>query len=121
MHPIHSIGPKTHVFGRFGLFRCCTKVDAKLSELVLLTHKFAKRRYVRKFRNEGTRSTPVDPKLMFWGVSDRFVTARKSMQSSTLAPLTNKFANRSYIGKFRNKRTCSTKLDPKRILLLHKC
>jgi hypothetical protein len=41
-HPIHSIGPTTHVLGRFGPFRYCTKVDAKMAELVLLTHKFAK-------------------------------------------------------------------------------
>jgi hypothetical protein len=57
------------------------KVDAKLAELVPLTHKFAKRSYVEKFRNERTSSTQFDPKLMFWGVSDRFVTARKSMQN----------------------------------------
>jgi hypothetical protein len=35
-HQIHSIGPKTHVLGRFGLFHYCTKVDAKLAELVPL-------------------------------------------------------------------------------------
>jgi hypothetical protein len=28
--------------GHFGPFRYCTKVDAKLAELVPLTHKFAK-------------------------------------------------------------------------------
>jgi hypothetical protein len=41
-HPIHSIGQKTHVLGHFDPFRYCTKVDAKLAELVPLTHKFAK-------------------------------------------------------------------------------
>jgi hypothetical protein len=41
-HLIHSIGPKTHVLGRFGLFRYCPKVDAKLAELAPLTQKFAK-------------------------------------------------------------------------------
>jgi hypothetical protein len=41
-HVIHSIGPKTHVLGRFGPFRYRTKVDEKLAELVPLTHKFAK-------------------------------------------------------------------------------
>jgi hypothetical protein len=73
--------PKTHVMGRFGPFRYFTKVDAKLAELVPLTHKFAKQSRVRIFRNERIRSTPLDPKLMFWDVSDHFVTARKSMQS----------------------------------------
>jgi hypothetical protein len=81
MHPIHSIGRKTHVLGCFGLFRYCTNIAAKLAELVPLMHKFAKRSRVKMFRNEWTRSTPMDPKLMFRGISDRFVTAPKSMQN----------------------------------------
>jgi hypothetical protein len=79
--PIPSIGTKTHVLGRFGPFGYCTKVDAKLAELVPLTHKFAKQSRVRIFRNERTRSTPLDLKLIFWGVSDLLVTAQKSMQN----------------------------------------
>jgi hypothetical protein len=67
--------------GRFGPFCYCTKVDAKLAELVQLSHKFAKQSRVRIFRNECTQSTPLDLKHMFWGISDRFVTARKSMQN----------------------------------------
>jgi hypothetical protein len=54
MHLIHSIGPKTHVLARFGPFSYCTKVDAKMAELVPLTHKFAKRRCVEIFRSECT-------------------------------------------------------------------
>jgi hypothetical protein len=80
-HPIHSIGPKTHVLVRFGPFCYFTKVDAKLAELAPLTYKFAKRSCVGIFRNERTWSTPLDPKLMFWGVSDRFVTSQNSMQN----------------------------------------
>jgi hypothetical protein len=95
-HRIHSIGPKTHVLGHFGLFRYCTKVDAKLAELVPLTHKFARQSCVRIFRYERTRSTLWDPKLIFWGVSDCFVAAQKSMQNW-----------------FRNEWTWSTPLDPK--------
>jgi hypothetical protein len=93
--------------GRFGLFHHCTKVDAKLdehvplrhilgafravslllesrcklAELVPLTHKFAKQGRITIFRNGRTRSIPLDPKLMFWGVSDHFDTARKSMKN----------------------------------------
>jgi hypothetical protein len=59
------------------------KVDAKLAELVPLSHKFAKQSRVGIFRNERTRSNPFDQKLLFWGVLDRFVTARKSMQNWT--------------------------------------
>jgi hypothetical protein len=51
------------------------KVDAKLTELVPLTQKFPKQSPVGIFRNERTRSTPLDPKLMFSGISDGFVTA----------------------------------------------
>jgi hypothetical protein len=80
-HWIHSIGPKTNVLGRFGPFRYCRKVDAKLAGLVPLTHKFAKRGYVGIFCNERTRSTPLDPKLMFWGISDHFITAQILMQN----------------------------------------
>jgi hypothetical protein len=62
-------------FGWFGPFRYRTKHDAELAELVPLTHKYAKQIHVRIFRNERTRSTPLDPKLMFCDVSDHFVTA----------------------------------------------
>jgi hypothetical protein len=41
-HPMHSIGPKTHVLERLGPFRYGMKVDAKLAELERLTHKSAK-------------------------------------------------------------------------------
>jgi hypothetical protein len=44
------------------------KDDDKLAELVPLTHMFAKRSF-----------TQLDPKLMFWDVSDHFVAARNSM------------------------------------------
>jgi hypothetical protein len=50
-------------------------VDEKLAELLPLSHKFAKQIRVGIFRNERTRSPPFDPKLMFWCVSGRFVTA----------------------------------------------
>jgi hypothetical protein len=49
MHLIHSIGPKTHVLGRFGPFRYYMNVDAKLAVVVPLTHKFAKQSRIRNF------------------------------------------------------------------------
>jgi hypothetical protein len=36
------LDPKLMFLGRFGPFRYCTKVDAKLAKLAPLTHKFAK-------------------------------------------------------------------------------
>jgi hypothetical protein len=81
MHLSQSIRPKTHILGFFGLFHYCTKVNAKLDELALLTHKFAKCSCVEIFPKERTRSTPLDLELMFWDVSDRFITARMLMHN----------------------------------------
>jgi len=57
-------------------FGCLAKLEAKHSELL---QKFVPQSRVGIFRNESTRSTPCDPKLMFWCVSyhlDAFVTVR---------------------------------------------
>ena len=48
-----------------GPFGCLTKLGAKRAELV---QKFVPRSRDGIFRNEHTRSTPLDPKLMFWCV-----------------------------------------------------
>ena len=47
------------------MFGCLTKLGAKRAELV---QKFVPRSRVGIFRNERTRSIPVDTKLMFWSV-----------------------------------------------------
>ena len=49
-----------------GPFGCLTKLGAKWAELV---QKFVPRSRVGIFRNEHTRSAPLDHKLMFWCVS----------------------------------------------------
>jgi hypothetical protein len=67
-HPIHPIGPQTHVLGRFEPFYYCTKVGVKQAELVQLMHKLVRQSRVGIFRNKRIQSTPLDPKLMFWGV-----------------------------------------------------
>ena len=51
-------------------FGCLAKLDAKGSELV---QKFVPRSRVGNCCNERTRSTPFDPKLMFWCVSYHLV------------------------------------------------
>src|SRR6185437_10654948 len=48
-----------------GPFGCLTKLGAKRAELV---QKFVPRSHVRIFRNERTRSTPLDPELTVWCV-----------------------------------------------------
>src|SRR4029079_19013681 len=44
------------------------KLGAKCAKLVQLMQKFVQRCLVRIFRNERSRSTPLDPKLIFWCV-----------------------------------------------------
>jgi len=62
----------TSCFGAFrtiwvhsGLFSCVTKLSAKWAKLMQM---FVPRSRVGIFRNERTRSTPLDSKLMFWCV-----------------------------------------------------
>ena len=54
------------IWVRLGPFGCLTKLGAKRAELV---QKFVPRSRIGVFRNKSTRSTPLDPKLMFWCVS----------------------------------------------------
>ena len=67
--------------------------------------KFVPRSRVGSFHNECTRSTPLDPKLMFWCIS--YYLGRKR------AELVQKFVPRTCVEIFRNERTRSTPLDPK--------
>ena len=57
-----------YYFVHLGLFGCLTKLGAKWANLV---QKFLLRSRVGIFRNERTRSTPLNPKLTFWSVSYR--------------------------------------------------
>jgi hypothetical protein len=94
-HQIHPIGPYTYVLGHFGPFRYCMNFGVKGAKLVQLMHKFMKpnraelgslmNKFVQRchagfFRNKVIRSTPLDPRLMFWGITDRSVTARFRVQ-----------------------------------------
>ena len=54
------------IWVHLGPFWCHMKLGAKRAELV---QKFVPRSRVRNFRNEPTRSTPLDPKLMFCCIS----------------------------------------------------
>jgi len=52
-----------------GTFRYCMRLCANRAELVQLMQKVVQRSGVEIFRNECTRSIPLDPNLMFWYVS----------------------------------------------------
>ena len=53
----------SYYLGAFGTVCCRKKLGAKRAELV---QKFVPRHHVVIFRNESTRTTPLDPKLTFW-------------------------------------------------------
>ena len=97
-----------------GPFGCHTKLGAKQAELV---QKFVKRSLIGIFRNERTRSNPLDLKLTFWCVSyylGAFGTVWLPYKfSAKQAELVQKFVPRSRIGMFRDEGTRSTPLDPK--------
>ena len=95
-------------------FGCLTKLGAKLAELV---QKFVPRSPVGIFRNERTRSTPLDPKRCFgafhtiWVHSGPFGCLTKL--HAQRAELVQEFVPRSRFRIFRNERTLSTPLYPK--------
>ena len=91
-----------------------TKLGAKRAELV---QKFVPRSRIGIFRNESIRSTPLDPKLMFWCVL-YYMGALGTMWLLTKlgakrAEVVQKFVARSRVGIFCNERTRSTPLDHK--------
>jgi hypothetical protein len=57
------------VWMHLGSFHYSMKLGAKRAELVQLMQKSVPQSRVRFFRNERTRSTALDPKLMFWCIS----------------------------------------------------
>ena len=57
------------IWVHLGPFRYLTKLKAKRAKLVQLMQKFVPQCLVRIFCNECLRSTPLDPKLMFWCIS----------------------------------------------------
>ena len=97
-----------------GLFGSLTKLGEKQAELV---QKFVPRSRVGIFRNERTRSTPLDPKLMFRSVSyylGAFGTVWLPYEIRCKTGRTSaKVRARSRVRIFHNKHTQSSPLDPK--------
>src|SRR6185503_15030524 len=100
--------------------RYCTNLAAKHAKLVQLMQKFRPRCLVRIFCNERSRSTLLDPKLMFWCVSFRsgaFWTVsllhETWCKSAKLVQLMQKFVQRCLVRIFCKERSRSTPFDPK--------
>jgi len=101
-----------------GPFCYCMKLAAKLTKLVQLMQKFVPRCLVRIFRNERSRSTPLDPKLRVWCVSfhlgafgTRYCT-KLAAKRAKLVQLMQKFVPRCLVRIFHNELSRSTPLDP---------
>jgi len=94
-------------------FGCLTKLGAKRFELV---QKFVARRRVGVFCYEHTRSTPLDPKHMFWSVSFHlrtFGTVRLPYKTRAKhSELVQNFVRRGRVELFNDERTRSTPLVP---------
>ena len=86
-----------------GPFGCLTKLGAKRAELV---QNVVPQSRVRIFRNERIRSTPLDPKLMFWCISyysGAFMAAwLLTKLGAKWAELVQTFVPGSRVGIFRN-------------------
>jgi hypothetical protein len=85
----------------FGPFLYCTKLGAKRAKLVQLMQKLMPRCRSRIFCNERSRSTPLDPKLMFdafvsvWVHFEPFRHCKKfSAKGAKLVQLMQKFVPR---------------------------
>ena len=115
MDPKLVFGAFRTIYVHSGPFGCHTKLCAKRAELV---QKVVPRSRVGIFPNEHSRSTPLDPKLMFccifhtiWVHSGPFGCLTKL--GAKQAELVQMFVPRSRDGIFRNERTQSTPLDTK--------
>ena len=98
----------------------CTKLAAKHAKLVQLRQKFRPWCLVRIFCNKRSRSTLLDPKLIFWCVSfhlGAFGTVsllhETWCKSTKLVQLMQKFMPWCCARIFRNKSSRSTPLDHK--------
>jgi hypothetical protein len=81
-HQIHPIVDQSQVLGHFGPFRYYMNFGVKLAKLVSLMHKIVQQSRIRISRNERTTYSSLDPKLMFWGISDRSITAEVLSKAS---------------------------------------
>jgi len=113
-------------FGALGTVWLSYKTRCKM---VVMVQKIVPRSRVGIFRNEGTRSTPLDPKKCFGAFHKILVHLGPfswlTKLTAKLAELVQKFVPRSCVRIFRNERTRCTPLYPKlmfwcvRTILVH--
>ena len=99
-------------------FRYCTKLAAKHAKLVQLMENLVPRSLVRIFVNERSRSTPLDPKLMFWSDLSVWVHLgpfRYCTKTRQTGAINAKVRATKSCRNFSQRRSRSTPLDPKLI------
>ena len=104
----------------FEQFHYSMKLGAERAKLEQLIPKFVPRRRVGIFRNERTRSTPLDPKLTFWCILyylGAWPFGLLTKLGAQRAELVQKFVPRSRVVIFHNEPTRSTPFDSKLIFL----
>ena len=105
------------IWVHLGSFRNCMKLVAKHTEQVQFLQKLVPRSHDVIFRNERTQSTPLDPKLTCWCVSNYLGASRTVWLPYETRCKTGrkvqKFVPRSRVRIFRNERTRFSHLDPK--------
>ena len=102
--------------GAFETVRYCTKLAAKHAKLVQLMQKFVPRSRVRMFHNVCFRSTPLDPKLMFWCVLSVWVHLglfRYCTKMRQTGAINAKVRATKSCRNFLQRRSQSTPSDPK--------
>jgi hypothetical protein len=88
------------------------ELRCKTCQTGALVAKFVQRSRVRIFRNEHTRSTPFEPKLMFGAF--RIVSLLHELRCKTCRTgrVMHQFVEQSRVGIFRNEHTRSTPFEP---------
>ena len=108
-HPIHrwTLNSCTGAFHNVSVhlrpFRYCIKLGANQAELVQLMQKFVQRSRIGTFRNEGTRSIPLDPKSCsgafhnVWAHLGSFRNRKLGAKRGELVQLMQKFVPRIHV------------------------
>ena len=106
LDPKHIFWFVSYHLRALGSLGCLTKLGAKHCELV---QKFVRRGRFGVFNDERTRSTPLDPNLMFWCVSYHLGPfGCLTKLGAKRAELVQNFVPRSRVRIFRKERTRST-------------
>jgi hypothetical protein len=112
--PIHYFKSKTHVWGGFTQFRCCTSPIPKTGVGCIQSMSFRHRNHFFFFRNEHAQSTTLGPKLMFGVVSRNFVAVRLPFPKRVSGCIqSTSFCYRNQFFVFRNEHSQSSTLGPK--------